>query len=82
MINDIVSELSDIAFHAHKKDIEVNVFSMYSSLYEEHKDKHGSFKFSDNYVKDMNSRYDWIVDNIWSVIENKEKYSNGRGNIY
>jgi len=72
MLN-INEELSDIAEHCHRSDININIAKLYTLFYENHKAIFGSFKYEKDphYTSHMNNRYRYITDNIWDVIEGK-----------
>lgn len=63
-----ISEVVDIAYHADKQNLPINVIKMSQAFYQQHKKIYGSFKYSSNYDRDMDFRYQYILDNVWDVI--------------
>lgn len=55
---------------------ETDCMGMYNAFYEQHKQKHGSFKGlkGEDYHKAMESRYNYICCMINEVIESKAEY--------
>lgn len=73
---EITDELKDYQQTVNLLDLEMNIISMYQAFYEQHKQKHGTFRHLKNpdYSQKMQERYNNIFCNINQTIEAKLQY--------
>lgn len=66
-----IENIVDIAYHANKQDLDLDIMGMKKAFYNQHKKIYGSLKFEPEpgYSKKMQERYKSIENNIWDVID-------------
>ncbi len=76
-LSEIVGWQREVQQSADMLGLEVDAISMYQAFYEQHKEKHGSFKKyigTDQYGSKMDERYDFIICCMNEVLESKQNY--------
>ena len=75
--NDLMGYNRDLTFRLcvvkEELGVEEDILQMFSDKYQEHKQRFGSLRDSDNYIAEMKARYDWMFSQTMEYMLTKYK---------
>lgn len=70
----VIGVVKELEYIAKEKELNIDCWKLYDKLHNEHKQQYGSFAQYENtslYKPNMDARYDYVIENINCIIENK-----------